>query len=430
MASTLEDAYRNLRIDQPLERDHQLLCTDLFSDLIKSITKKLELEVGEDSKILLSGHTGCGKSTFLNYLQGEETVSENYFVIKYSIGEILNPEDITHVDILLSIGLNALEIAGKRKLKFRKRLDKEIKDLAKLILREKEITHITSSDKKAEVESSLSAGTPRLLQFLAAKFRASFKADKTVRKETRERIKGKTQDLISNINAILSEIQKEAGAPALLLMDDTDKLLPPQSQEIFYVNGQDLAQIRASAIFVVNMDVVCSGKYPAILNKIGFGETFPALKVLNRNAEASPDTQKYRSIISRIFKKRINPKLMSDEVLESLILLSGGIVREAVRIANYAVFHALVNDKTTLDKTDVQSAVTKRRNEHNLTKEKYEILREILEQPEWMPDEDQSVEKENSPFLELINSLALIEYRNEEDKWRRPHPVLVEILKK
>ena len=428
--ATLKDAYSNFDIWQTLQPNDKLLCEEVFEPLSRSLLNQLTLEKGKNTKIMLFGHTGCGKSTFLNHLTANPGVTDNYFPIKYSINDILNPEDITHVDLLLSIGLHAFEQAFPDPGYLLDPTKAELIDLANLLAGRTVIEEIKNQGFKAAGETETSFGFPAILNFFSATFKGSFKAEKDFRKKTRERIHGKTQDLIRIINGILSDIMIVKKKPVLLLVDDTDKLLTAQSQEIFQKNGEYFANINATLLLVINMDVACCQHFPQILNKIrGCAEMFPAMKIYDKTGTASIDTQKYREMMKKVYEKRIDMDLLDPGVLDDLIKLSGGIVREAVRLANYAVLKGVSNGVAKLGVNEANSAMMRRRNEHNLTQEKMKILKNVLDDATWMPSEAEAVDSPDSPFLVLINSLALIEYRNAEDKWRRPHPVLIGLIK-
>ena len=57
----------------------------------------------DPQKILFSGHRGSGKSTELAKLTME--LQDQFFIIHYSVKNILNLLDLTYEDVVLSIGL-------------------------------------------------------------------------------------------------------------------------------------------------------------------------------------------------------------------------------------------------------------------------------------------------------------------------------------
>ncbi|MFN3929527.1 MAG: hypothetical protein ACK4OK_07835 [Thermoflexus sp.] len=60
----------------------------------------------EPVKILFSGHRGSGKSTELNRLAG--LLKGRFFIVHFSVLEILNLTDLTYVDLILAIALRLL----------------------------------------------------------------------------------------------------------------------------------------------------------------------------------------------------------------------------------------------------------------------------------------------------------------------------------
>ena len=65
-------------------------------------------------KFLFSGHRGSGKSTELSRLMDYPQIQEKYFIIHYSVREILDIADLDYIDLLLSIGAQMLA-GGKAK---------------------------------------------------------------------------------------------------------------------------------------------------------------------------------------------------------------------------------------------------------------------------------------------------------------------------
>jgi hypothetical protein len=70
-------------------------------------------------------------------------------------------------------------------------------------------------------------------------------------------------------------------------------------------------------------------------------------------------------------------------------------------------------------------------NEFNPTDQQWEILREVLDNPYWCPPDTRvAYDSPDSPVLQLLNGVALMEYSNAEEKWLRPHPVLFKRIKR
>ena len=108
--------------------------------------------------------------------------------------------------------------------------------------------------------------------------------------------------------------------------------------------------------------------------------------------------------------------------------MSGGVMREFMALMAKSISNALIAERSQVNLDDVDRAVIETRNGFSLRADHVRILKEVLQDPHWYPDS--RVEDAQSPFLELLHTLALLEYRNDEEKWRQPHPVLRRLLER
>lgn len=110
--------YHNLDPKEPLEADDHRLARALYTnEFFQDVKDELELNGATDYKLLLSGHTGCGKSTFLNLLAAVPEVSGQFYLVKYSVKDLLDLNDVDHVDLLLSIAAQTITSMDESKLK-------------------------------------------------------------------------------------------------------------------------------------------------------------------------------------------------------------------------------------------------------------------------------------------------------------------------
>jgi len=58
----------------------------------------------QSPKYFFSGHRGCGKSTELNRLSADKGINEKFFIVKYSVKEVCDVNNLSYVDVLFSIG--------------------------------------------------------------------------------------------------------------------------------------------------------------------------------------------------------------------------------------------------------------------------------------------------------------------------------------
>jgi len=115
---------------------------------------------------------------------------------------------------------------------------------------------------------------------------------------------------------------------------------------------------------------------------------------------------------------------MEDDTVQRAICYSGGVVRELVRILQYAVFEA----KGKAMRIHVDAARHRIANEFNLFGRHTRILKAILADPDWLAKATDE-EKLDETLLDLLHMPALFQYRNGDIKWYRPYPVFTDWLR-
>lgn len=111
--------------------------------------------------------------------------------------------------------------------------------------------------------------------------------------------------------------------------------------------------------------------------------------------------------------KRISQDLYEPQTLEKLIVYSGGVLRELIRITNECCRICLRfirrGRDTIINNETLEQAINNIRNDYALPlgKVDYEILQKTYQ--EFTPDDPKQ-----SDFLELLHGLHILEYRNKQ----------------
>lgn len=422
-----KEVYQNLNPMEPLQPGDSRLTIEIFSNYINDLADLILLGKESQQKILFSGNIGCGKSTFLNLLADHRQIRDEFLIVKYSLQDIVDPSDATHVDILLSLALQAFsQVVLSKKIKIDKKLIRDVQELADtimgLITKEKE----TIKSKTTGLDANTGASLPKFIQWIQAAINARYKVERETREAIREYFRPRMTDFLNRINDILDRIQ--AGLEEihiLILIDDADKIPPEQAMKIFFENGQHFSLIHANILFVVDTSISCSPKYTIIINKIGKEEFFPALKLIEQDGSVSDTCRSNIALLKKLTYKRMPESFIENKALDRAIELSGGVVREFIRILQEATFAA----KGQISTYHVDSAAINIRNKYNLYGQHTRLLKKILEKPTWLRVTDEDVSKYEEIIRLLLWMPALFQYRNGEDKWYRPYPIFIEWLK-
>lgn len=424
-----KEAYHKFNPMEPLEPGDGRLYKDLFGNFLEDTSTLLSLEKDKNQKFLFSGNCGCGKSTFLNYLETLPDMKKNFFIVKYTIRDILDIDDITHIDLILSLTLQAFTELGKTNAKEIAKAKPLLKgaqelalSLAGLLTKEDE----RELKKKLGIGAEVGAGIPRLLAWIQAGFFARYQIEKETREIVREHYKPRMTDFLRTINDILGNIQRILKEKYLLiLIDGTDRIPSETAMEIFFDNGQYLSMPNSNILFVVDTSISCSSNYSIIVNKIGKERFFPAVKIKEKDGTSSNTTRQNHKMLRKLVFKRMPEDFIEKDALEKVIDMSGGVVRELIRIIQHALFFA----RGKVSEDDVEKAIIEIRNEYNLSAPYVRILESFRENSDWLQTTEENITGLEPLIRKLLYMPALFQYRNGEDKWYKPYPIFIPWLK-
>jgi hypothetical protein len=366
------------------------------------------LNNGTDTKILFSGHRGSGKSSTLSKLACDPAILKAFFVVKFSIKDELNVADLTYTDLLLAIGHRLYEEGkGWLSAKLSEDLDRW----------SAEVSQVTTTTDGAEAKVQAGIG----VWFLKATgiLKTAFE-EKT---EFRKKLDPRVSQLIDFINRIIGAIETHpdaGGREVLVILEDLDKPTRDVALDLFAVKGSVLAEPQCKIIFTVPTSLLYSGQFNVA--KQSFSEQFmlPNFKIKETTGERSDaGWAKMREIVHR----RMESPLIQSTALDLAVEMSGGVVRELVRIIEGAATRALVAKANVIKHEHVEQAVEKLRAEYSfsLTREEYvEILRRVHETHKLMYPKE-------GPLLDLLHNLFILQYPNGPG-WYGVNPIVHKLI--
>ncbi|HTW91961.1 MAG TPA: hypothetical protein VMH22_09655 [bacterium] len=418
--TALQKAYDALNPNQPLEHNDPRLVRALFGDFFDSVRDRLLLGKSHRAKLLLSGHIGCGKSTLLNVVECDEEIRRAFMVVRCSIKDFVEPNELDHIDLLLALALTAVDTAFQGGVKLDTAAAKKVRELYSelrgLVLRERQ----TDTSRKASLSAEAGVGIPKAIGWLSADFRSEYQIQGEYRDSVRKYFKPRLSDFINTINSLLDSITARLGCKELLiLVDDSDKPMAETSRKLFYEYGSQLAQPKASIVYVVDTSVSCFRDFAAISNKLGGEEFFPG--VIVQPVGDTPGTPK-EQVLCQVLSERVSDAVIPEDCRLMLARLSGGVVRELLRLAQHAVFFG----KGTVSRDSIERAAMKVFNSFNFSAADVAVLRAVLNDRDWHPATDD----EEATFFSLLRQPAVFQYRNGDRKWHRPYPVFIPWLQK
>ncbi len=361
-----------------------------------------------DSKILFHGFRGAGKSSALNKLAAEPEIQDKFFVIQFSIKDELNVADLAYTDLLVAIGHRIYEEAIK--------ITELNPDLSKhLDTWAAEITTSTTKSKAAE------AGTQGGIKTWFLNATGMLKTGFEEKREFRLRFEPRVPQLILYINELIRAIEtSHIGREVLLIIEDLDKPTVDQAIDLFDTKGPIMVQPACTIIFTVPSALLYSGRYNIVREMFHPEFALPNLEVKTKAGDRKP---KPWELMRDIALRRLDHALIQDDALNHAVEMSGGVVRELIRIIQGAATEARANSANSIAMNQIQRTIGQLRTEYSYTlteDEDIEILKRVRATNElrW---------KNREPLLKLLHQLFILMYSNGEN-WYGINPIVEALI--
>ena len=387
------------------------------TEVIEQLEQLVEDDPSGSGKIIFSGHRGCGKSTLLAEFCRQ--MDDRYFTVFFSISDLIEMSDVNHINILFAIAVQLMTAAEKQQIPIKKSIQESFYNWFAT----------KTKTKIDELGASGSVGF-NLFKMITGKL----KADATIREEIKQEFLRKVSDLVATINEIAAVVEDGAKKPILVVIDDLDKLDLGVVRQVY--------QEHIKALFLPNFRMILTTPISA-LRDVSLSATvetetndqvvfMPVTKLFkrgeSRNADAVPMTEP-AARLKEVLAKRLGSELIEPEILDRIVVYSGGVLRELIRIANECCRICLrlvrrrPEDAIKINAEVVEEAVNKLRLDFDtrLGTTDYEML--MTTYREFKPENPKAKE-----FLDLLHGLYVLEYRNAV-LWYDIHPIVLELLK-
>lgn len=364
---------------------------------------ELSLKTREPIKILFTGHRGSGKTTALHRLISK--LGDEFFIVHYSAFEIMDINDISYTDVLLSMLSKMLEKIDDESLTLNEPLSKRIMTWG-------------SSIEKIEVnEEAESGGITAKISIPFLTLMGKIKTETSSKIEIRNKIEPKVSELINIINDVITEIERTTGKQVLIVIDNLEKTDPVKAIEIFYKHGTQLVQPLGKIIYTFPVALKNDEKFSQIVINFDKVSIHPNVKIMNKDGSTYKKGEK---ILIEIINRRAPLELVEKDALEYIIRMSGGLVRELIRIIRDSSIRAITKGKNKIDKEIAITVVNDIKNLYRgqISEEDYKTLEKIYKSKELKRDEG---------LVRLLHNLSVLEYRNETD-WCDVNPIVKSLL--
>ncbi len=422
-ARNFVDAYANTNYLRPLkgeELDRFYADRGQYSEM-QTLIGELEASAVSDppsnTKFLFVGHTGCGKSTELSRLVNlinavnEETVlRDHYLPVPYSISEVVGLYNIEFVDIALSIVLGIyreMEALGHAID------DTPVKRVYDWLFQEEEETKSNTRTMGGGI--GLDVGLGSIIRLIDVRL----KSEGVVREEIRTRIRKYIPELITLINQAIDEISKLTGKHILLIIDDLDKIQPLENAlRIFREHSRSLAAFNCFVIYTAPISLLydAASSHASQTMEIRY---MPMFRVRDRDGEREANDSRDVVTLREVIYRRVHPSLFEEGVVDRVIHMTGGVLRELIRIVRGCSIYCQEYElgQITHAALDLQKGKLKGEYYRMLDHEDYRQLRDVAQ-----------TKSRADVNMRHLESLCVLYYPDGGKGWFDLHPIVSELL--
>jgi energy-coupling factor transporter ATP-binding protein EcfA2 len=418
LLAQFQAAYRDLDLFPLLEPEKiQRFRVEYGREVL--VRLKSEVKASEQNgKFIFAGHRGCGKSTLLNQF-AEEMKSTN-FVVFYSIADLIEMSDVSHTNILYSIGLKLLDAANESTVP----VDADIQETL--------LGWTTTTRKEifgTEDTSEFAFDPGAIFRFFTAKLQQ----ESSFRRELERTFEKRISELVRNLDRLAAAIQIQTGKPVLVIIDDLDKLDLTIVEKIYRNSLKSLFSPGFKIVFTIPISAIPELEIMGTFRSEGVvrPHLFPVTKFYSRQdvhqADAEPIPENL-GLFEAVIQLRFPDCLLDPQTTRKMALMSGGVMRELVRIGRECCMECMIQLEVEPERTDVRiddavlmKAVRNLRNDFaRQVGSNYGLLAEVYNTLNLV---------EGHEFIKLLHGLMILEYENDA-LWYDLHPIVVDLLKR
>ncbi len=370
----------------------------------------------QPEKALLVGHIGSGKTSSLARLR--EHLKDLFFIVPLNAETSLSTFNIGHAEVLVHLGLGVYYEARRQEAPISGDKFNKLVDSLRTLISE-------------QGESGAAAwSSDKVLEKIGVMIKYGFSGALTSKLEVRPVV----AEVVNRVNDILAEVEGHTGKPVLVTLDGLDKLDVAVARDVF-AHSTLLTRPACHVIYTIPIPLRYDSSFSHAIANFRVCD-LPNFKINNRNGTSYPSG---RTRLGEVIRKRIadhvsakNPAF-TEEAIAVLVEMSGGLLRDLIRLAQTACREAFIAQTDRVDERLARAAVQALTNEQaaNLRTVHWEELQQVYRTKRLTTRiEELNVAGEVKKVVvcdQLLEGRHIFAYVNDET-WFDVHPVLTSNL--
>ena len=368
-------------------------------------------------KVLFVGHRGSGKSTELNKLV--EEIGDDFYPIGFDVFDVTGRSTLRYEDLMLALSTRITRQCIEDKLIAQPLTDPLREGWQGLADWWRQVVAGLEFGREREVSTYASLNT------LLGEIEIGASQSAFTRDQLNAQLDRQMPELIRRLNWVIDQAQRYLNPKRLvLIVEGLDKVDLEAARHIFRDHAPTITALNASMIFTVPLALRYSEDYQTVLRHFSDDCFLPNLAA--RHADVSDDAEGIRAL-REIILKRMESQLMDEEALTQIVLASGGIPVDLIKLVRKSAVYALerMERSEANQRIDVRDAL-------NAIKDLRRELAASLSTAEWsilnQRHRDRKLSSEKA-MQQLLQKVALIEYSNDV-QWCDVHPALWGLLER
>lgn len=393
--------------------------------------------------VLFTGHIGCGKSTELLRLK-IELEQEGFHVVYFESSEDLEMADVDIGDVMLAIARRVSQSLDKLVLEEPSRLKELLQGAVKVL--NSEVTGVKFKPLGAKFlgdsvgDVGITSDKDKFSLYLGiAEITTKAKSDATLREKLNQYLGPQKNQLLEAINKELLEPAivklKQLGKKGLVvIVDNLDRIDNrqknwgrPQQEYLFVDQGECLTKLHCHLVYTMPLALKFSNDYGNLTQR--FSEDPKVLPMVPVQLQDGSQCEAGIALLRQMVLARAFPDLDEDkrkgkiteifdspETLDRLCSVSGGHVRDLLRLLNTWIKKGR---QLPLSRETLEEVIRSRRNEMTMpiSDDEWELLRQVRQRKKVSDDQG---------YQKLIRSRLVFEYRDKGESWFDINPILAE----